>query len=361
VADCGCAERHEDGARAVDSTAWDGNAAISTCAKANSPASCYGSICAGRKSGDPSLQASWALPHHKTAGGPPNAAGVRAALGRVGQTQGLTNAAAARRHLEAHMRAISGSDVKSDEHPTANLVRGVYPLQMRDDGTGAMPTLHGHFAVFDEWTEIDSFFEGRFMERLDPASMDRTFAEERDGMRVLFQHGRDPQVGMKPLGPINVLEAQKAGAYYEAPMLDTSYNRDLLPGLRAKQYGASFRFSVLGEKWDRKPPRSKHNPDGLPERTITDASVMEFGPVTFPAYKSATAGVRSLTDDYLLSVLGGDPDRARDLIDHLTGMPGARSAAGEEHDDRPGNGVAPHPFDDPEALRLLLRAQGVQL
>jgi len=51
------------------------------------------------------------------------------------------------------------------------------------------------------------------------------------------------------------------------------------------------------------PSRSTFNPDGIPERTITEAQVMEFGPVTFPAYSRATAGVRSLTDWYR----SGDP------------------------------------------------------
>jgi hypothetical protein len=36
----------------------------------------------------------------------------------------------------------------------------------------------------------------------------------------------------------------------------------------------------------------------LPERTITRAKVMEFGPVTFPANPDATAGMRSMTDHY---------------------------------------------------------------
>lgn len=44
--------------------------------------------------------------------------------------------------------------------------------------------------------------------------------------------------------------------------------------------------------------RSTWNPDALPERTIRSAQVFEFGPVTFPAYVGATAGIRSPTDWY---------------------------------------------------------------
>jgi hypothetical protein len=35
----------------------------------------------------------------------------------------------------------------------------------------------------------------------------------------------------------------------------------------------------------------------LPERTIKELRLFEFGPVTFPAYQSATAGVRSSEAD----------------------------------------------------------------
>ena len=70
----------------------------------------------------------------------------------------------------------------------------------------------------------------------------------------------------------------------------TTYNRDLLPGLELGLYGSSFRFVVRSEDFDRTARRSDYNPDGLPERTILDAQVMEFRPVTYPQYGDATAG-----------------------------------------------------------------------
>jgi HK97 family phage prohead protease len=160
-------------------------------------------------------------------------------------------------------------------------------------------TLFGHFARFNEWTEIDSIWEGRFLERVAPGAFARTLTRDRDSIKVLFQHGKDPQVGSKPLGVPAVLREDEQGAAYEVPLLDTSYNRELVPGLRAGVYGASFRFSIQRELFVQKPERSSYNPDGLPERTIQEANLFEFGPVSFPAYQGATAGVRSLTDWYL--------------------------------------------------------------
>jgi phage head maturation protease len=66
---------------------------------------------------------------------------------------------------------------------------------------------------------------------------------------VLFQHGSDPQIGDKPLGPIDQLREDDTGAYYEVPLLEASYVRDnVLPGLKAGLYGASFRFRVVREE-----------------------------------------------------------------------------------------------------------------
>jgi HK97 family phage prohead protease len=165
-------------------------------------------------------------------------------------------------------------------------------------GAGA-PTMFGHFAAFNQWTEINSTFEGNFMERIAPGSFSKTLAHDRNGLRVLFQHGWDPSIGDKVLGIPTLLREDDLGAAYEVPLLDTSYNRDLIPGLRAGAYGASFRFKVIRENLDNTAPASSYNPKALPERTITEAKVMEFGPVTFPAYEGATAGIRSLTDLFL--------------------------------------------------------------
>jgi HK97 family phage major capsid protein len=212
----------------------------------------------------------------------------------------------------------NGADV-SMPPPKENLIRAVMPgVELVRSDDGGMPTLTGEFAVWDQWTHINSVFEGEFMERFTATSMNKTLRENRDRMRVLFQHGMDPQVGDKPLGPISELKATRTGAHYAVPMLDTAYNRDLIPGLEAGLYGASFRFRVEKEEFVQKPKRSKHNPNGLPERTVTEASVKEFGPVTFPAYAGATAGLRSLTDEFLFGRFIDDPDRLKELIEAHT-------------------------------------------
>lgn len=224
--------------------------------------------------------------------------------------------------------------------PRDGLVRARPGLELRAAGEDGMPTLTGHFARFNEWTEINSVFEGRFMERIAPGAFKRTFNNNRSQIKVLFQHGHDPHVGDKPLGAISSLEEDPEGARYDVDLLDTSYVRDLLPGLEAGLYGASFRFRVIKEALDEEPERSDSNPDGIPERTITEAQVFEFGPVTFPAYEGATAGVRSLTDELIFERMANDPDRMRELLDF------AQKARALGTDDLPSPGKGE---DKPEA------------
>lgn len=184
-------------------------------------------------------------------------------------------------------------------HPTDNLVRALHVseaarLRNEDDGN----TLVGHFAVFNQWTEINSMFEGRFLERVAPGAFAETFAQRGDSIRVLYDHGHDPSIGNKPLGVPTTLTEDKRGAYYEVDLFDTEYVRELKPAIEAGQLGASFRFRVTAEQWATPARSTKSNPDRLDERTITGIELYEFGPVTFPAYDQATAGLRSRTDEF---------------------------------------------------------------
>lgn len=186
--------------------------------------------------------------------------------------------------------------------PVDNLVRawaGPEATAVRADGETGGTTMVGHFAVFDQWTEINSTFEGRFLEKIAPGAFTDTFKQRGDRIRVLYDHGADPSIGNKPLGAATVLREDRIGAYYEVPLFDAGYVNDLKPAIRAGQLGASFRFKVTSEQWNDPAEATAANPERLPERSITGAEVYEFGPVTFPAYPDASAGMRSRTDEFL--------------------------------------------------------------
>lgn len=228
--------------------------------------------------------------------------------------------------------------------PRDNLVRAFsYGPELRSDteDENAMPVIRGEFSVFNQWTEINSMWEGRFMERIAPGAFKKTIAEHRSDMRMLFQHGRDPQIGDKPLAPIEDIGETDSGAFYEGRMLDTAYNRELLPGLKAGLYGSSFRFSVVKEEVVQKPKRSAHNPEGLPERTVKEARLYEMGPVTFPAYSGATAGVRSLTDAYVFGQFTREPERFKELLEGMQALP--KNGAEAQPHSAPGSRSKPTP------------------
>jgi HK97 family phage prohead protease len=193
---------------------------------------------------------------------------------------------------------------------TDNLSRArLYPEAAceRADTTGDGRTLFGHFSVFNTWYEVNSVWEGNFLERLVPGAFARTIAERGSQIKALYDHGHDPQLGNKPLGPFNELKETKTGGYYEIGLIDTDYNRDfIIPAARAGLLGASFRFRVREESWKDEPGVSNDNPKGIPERTISDVDLYELGPVTFPASAAADAALRSTSDEFFDRLLN-DP------------------------------------------------------
>lgn len=232
------------------------------------------------------------------------------------------------------------------EFPRNDLIATVLPgLKLRDDGGDGMPVMQGHFAVFNEPTEIDSW-DGPFIEEIAPGAFTKTIRENRDAIKVLFNHGFDPQIGDKPLGRIKELREDDIGALYRVQLLDAPYVRDeLLPGLREGLYGASFRFSVTKQETDLES-------EDLPKRTIKEVRLYEFGPVTFPAYQAATAGVRAkfrLTRSTVSTAAGmstaTEPEAKPDLTTSLQQInerrqrfglePTERKSDADEHDQEP--------------------------
>lgn len=160
------------------------------------------------------------------------------------------------------------------------------PIALRQEGDGT--TLVGYAAVFNEDTVIDSW-EGHFVERIAPGAFRKTLRERRDQIKVLFNHGMDPQIGDKPLGKPTVMKEDERGLYVEVPLDPTSYNRDIIASLASGALdGMSFRMTVVAERWE--DPSEER---ALPVRTIREVKLYEFGPVTFPAYEATMAGVRA--------------------------------------------------------------------
>jgi hypothetical protein len=185
--------------------------------------------------------------------------------------------------------------------------------------------LYVRFSPFDTWYEINSYWEGRFLERTVPGAFKKTAREAKrsDGLystKVLYNHGTDFHIGDKMLAVPDRFEEVQEDGYHgpliEGDLLDTSYNRDLLPGLKRSAYGSSFMFTVIREEWNAEPDPSDYNPDGIPERTIREVRAFEAGPVTWPASPTATSGMRSRcgTDAFMERLASRSPRRYEDLL-----------------------------------------------
>jgi ATP-dependent protease ClpP protease subunit len=122
AASAGTAVLNADG---VDTTPWDADKAWHNGTTSEDPAAFYEAICAGKKNGDPSTRAGWALPYKYTPSSPPNAGGVRAALavlgGARGGVQGLINRTEAQDTLQAAMKKVNPDWKPGDQIETGLL------------------------------------------------------------------------------------------------------------------------------------------------------------------------------------------------------------------------------------------------
>jgi HK97 family phage prohead protease len=177
-------------------------------------------------------------------------------------------------------------------------------FQLERDDTDDGRTLRGHGAVFNEWTVIDSW-EGRFRERIAPGAFRKTLQENGANVRLQFDHGQHPLIGSLPIGSIRKLKEDGQGLFVEARLSNNWLIEPVRDAIAEGSIdGMSFRFSVIGEKWD------KEDTD-LPERTITEVRLVELGPVVFPAYPGTDVGVRSL--ELARGLMAADDDTRREI------------------------------------------------
>lgn len=238
---------------------------------------------------------------------------------------------------------------------------------------GTLGRLWVRFSPFNTPYEINSFWEGRFIERTLPGAFKKTIAESKrtDGTfstKVLFNHGSDFNIGDKPLAVADRLAEINQDGYHgpelEGDLLDTSYNRDLQPGLRRSAFGSSFMFEVINEAWRNEPSPSDTNPEGLPERDITEVRLFEAGPVTWPASPTASAGMRSrcMTDGWMDQLATRQRERYDELLRSYEAFRALRRPA-EFKPGTPtlGESIPSRQVDEAETLARLARARAYRL
>jgi HK97 family phage prohead protease len=137
---------------------------------------------------------------------------------------------------------------------------------------------------------------GDFVERIDPGAFG--LVAERRGRRkpletrALWNH--DPNYPLARYPGTLRMTVDEVGLRYEFPVPDTTYGRDIASNIRAGIVkGSSFSFTVPsgGDSWAVE--------DGRSVRTIQRIdSLLDVGPVTFPAYPDADVKVAQRSFDH---------------------------------------------------------------
>jgi HK97 family phage prohead protease len=160
-----------------------------------------------------------------------------------------------------------------------------------DDGTEREYVV-GYAAKFG----VLSLDLGDFVERIDPGAFG--IVAERRGRRrpletrALWNH--DPNYPLARYPGTLRMTVDEVGLRYEFPVPDTTYGRDIASNIRAGIVkGSSFSFTVPsgGDSWAVE--------DGRSVRTIQRIdSLLDVGPVTFPAYPDADVKVAQRSFDH---------------------------------------------------------------
>ena len=159
-------------------------------------------------------------------------------------------------------------------------------VETREDGINV---ISGYAAVYYRADDAGTQYElmPEYFERIKPGAFDRALAEGQD-VRALFNHDPNHVLGRSKSGTLR-MTADSVGLRYEVDMPNTQTARDLAESVkRGDVSGSSFAFSVTSEGQEIE--RAK---DGNTYRNIKDADLYDVSVVTYPAYESATSGIRT--------------------------------------------------------------------
>jgi len=158
------------------------------------------------------------------------------------------------------------------------------PAEFRVKEAENEPTkIVGYAARFNElseemWGMREKIAPGAFKEAIGKSDV-----------RALWNHDPNYVLGRTKNGTLQIREDEQ-GLFYEVTPPDAQWARDLVESIKRGDVDqSSFAFTVDVEQWDE---------SGSPVvRTIVKVrELYDVSPVTYPAYPTATSGVRSLGD-----------------------------------------------------------------
>ena len=149
---------------------------------------------------------------------------------------------------------------------------------------GDKPTITGYAAVFNELSEN----LGGFYERIQPGAFAQTLPSA--DVRALWNHDPNFPLGRTKAGTLQLSE-DETGLAFEIDPPDTSYARDLMVSMRRGDVDQmSFGFITVRDKWEQIGEQVI--------RTLLEVELFDVSPVTYPAYPTTSAAVRSQLESF---------------------------------------------------------------
>ena len=158
------------------------------------------------------------------------------------------------------------------------------PAEFRIQQTENEPTkIVGYAARFNElseemWGMREKIAPGAFKEAIGKSDV-----------RALWNHDPNYVLGRTKNGTLQIREDEH-GLFYEVTPPDAQWARDLMESIKRGDVDqSSFAFTVEAQEWDERS-------DPITRTIVKVRELFDVSPVTFPAYPTATSGVRSLKD-----------------------------------------------------------------
>jgi len=130
---------------------------------------------------------------------------------------------------------------------------------------------------------------GGFTERIAEGAFKKTIKE--NDIRSLFNHDSN-YVLARTKNKTLTLEEDGKGLFFNAKLPDTTYARDLVANIKAKNITQnSFGFKTVLDKWNK----------DMTKRELLEVRLYDVGPVTFPAYPQTSVTARSILEMYNIS------------------------------------------------------------
>lgn len=163
-------------------------------------------------------------------------------------------------------------------------------VEMRAAGDGENPIIEGDAAVFNQETNIGTWFR----EMIKPGAFKRVLSENPDVVAA-FNHDWNIVLGRTSAGTLRLKETAKSLRY----SVDVNPKDPEAMGVyerikRGDVSQASFAFTVRTEEWTKPADKTQ-----LALRSVIEIDqLFDVGPVTFGAYPEASAQARSKADEF---------------------------------------------------------------